>query len=237
MYSEEGSGARELCINVAKKLGIKPEDIDLTDYEMAERFRNMIRAYVFELEDVVTPFLKKLGLEKESEWAYIQTIKRLELLSGIFQKGDVFNKRANPIKKDLKRCVQQVNTLKKILELENEKKKKAKIGYNLDYKDTFAYRELERCFENCFVNVLKRCFKPNKLPTAFIQSFGGNKNLVIDWYEELFENTTLLPETNLPETNPLTESALGRMREALITMNANHLLYKRQYGVLSNDLG
>lgn len=191
-------------------------EVDREIGDMQEHVRYMVQAYFFQLKTIYKPFIKALGLTKGSEWAYLQTLKRLELLSGYLEGTSVFDPADNKIdllKKRLEGCVHQVNTLKELLSLQKKN------------NNSVAFKVLEDCFQRCFVQVLRRRFDLNLHDSKLKDSFKDD-TAFIKWYEKVFTNSDLLAGLQAQKlSKPLLEKIL---------IDVNHLckLYKRESPIL-----
>jgi hypothetical protein len=104
----------------------------------------------------------------------------LEILSGYLDNARTFDPsdvdaplvpaKIEKLKKALLRCVQHVNTLKKLLRCDGKQ------------KGSYAYDNLEECFQRCFVNVLRRRLALNLNTSQLIKTFQNDKAF-FTWYE------------------------------------------------------
>ena len=208
----------EKCQDLANDAGIQFHQIDRTTEEIEKSIKYRVQAYYFQLETDYKPSIEALELKTTSQWPYFQTLKRFELLSGVLVGKLIFDPTIfkslqdtdaiAELKLGLLRCVQQVNTLKKLLELQ--------------YKgeDFVAFKTLEKCFQRCFVQVLKKHFNPQWHTSKLRDSFESDTAFRA-WYENLFEDTSLLSEVQGRYLN------LQLLEKTLLELNQSCQLFKR----------
>ena len=214
-YREKGSEREKYMKYVAQLFGLSPAALDLTKSELKKLVQNTVKAAFFEVDDFEKAFDKKLKLSKASQSVFLNTLKRFELLSGAFSNKLTFNSDPVMVRECLVSCVQQKNTLKRLVVLEGEQAGEEKKE---------ALELIDSVFARCVKTPLHKPSFLMLFNSRLAKSFSSKAEFAV-WLSKIFLETSLISTITL-------NSSIEEIRQKLITTNALFHLYKRNPKIL-----
>lgn len=206
------------CQETAEKFKLDVKDIDLTDDEIKMLLENKISGFCRSIQRADEIYFKKLYLVPELEWPFFQTILRFELLSGVIEKQLIFGYNSKLVKDKFLEVRQQYNTLKMAIDLSDQTK-----GLTLSP----ATVELESKYTKCIIGSLNNVLYARTMGNnKFIESFQDDKKKLIQWFQTLKEDKSLLDNANfVTKTGQEKTIEVGKL---LLTLSAECKLYHRK---------